>query len=288
MSSGEDGDPYAISTTASLKRATAAVRSCTSSRRRRSWAGSGAREDAVAEVEDVAGPPAGRLEDGVGRTLHAVPRPEEQRRIEVPLDAAVRPDPLPALAERDPPVEADDVAAGRRHRLEQVRRAGAEVDRRHREPAEDPLRVRRDELLVVLDRERADPAVEELDRVGARLDLGPDVAEERLAEALHQLVPDLRRAEHAGLRLRELAGRLALDQVARNGERAAAEADERPVRHQRLADDPDCLEDERHRVLGLRHAKSANVVERLDRPVDHRPDVLHELDVDAHPDDRAA
>ena len=33
--------------------------------------------------------------------------------------------------------------------------------------AEDPLRVRRDELLVVVDRQRADPAVEELDHVGA-------------------------------------------------------------------------------------------------------------------------
>ena len=43
----------------------------------------GAREDAVAEVEDVAGTPAGRLEDGVGRTLNAVPRTEEQRGIEV-------------------------------------------------------------------------------------------------------------------------------------------------------------------------------------------------------------
>ena len=87
----------------------------------------------------MAGPPACRLEDGVGRALYAVPRPQEQSRIEVPLDAAVRPDLLPALAERDAPVEADDVAARGRHRLEQVRRAGPEVDRRHREPAEDPL-----------------------------------------------------------------------------------------------------------------------------------------------------
>ena len=99
-------------------------------------------------------------------------------------------------------------------------------------------------------------------------------------------MPDLRRAEHAGLRLRELARRLALDQIAGDGERAAAEADERLVRRQRLADDPDCLEDERHRILRLRHAKARDVVERLDRPLDHRPDVLDELDVDAHPEDR--
>ncbi len=229
-------------------------------------------------------PAASRMASVARSTRSQEPRSSAGSRFPwTPRSAPTRSQPSPS---GNPPVEADDVPARRRHRLEEVRRAGAEVDRRDREPAEDPLRVRRDELLVVLDRQRADPAVEELDRVGARLDLGADVAEERLAEALHQLVPDLRRAEHAGLRLRELAGRLALDQIARNSERAAAEADERPVRHQRLADDPDGFEDERHRVLRLGHAEGADVVQRLDRPVDHRPDVLDELDVDAHPDDR--
>jgi hypothetical protein len=66
------------------------------------------------------------------------------------------------------------------------------MDRRDREATENPLGVRRHELLVVLDRQRADPAVEELDRVGSGLHLGSDVAEEGLAQPLHQLVPDVR------------------------------------------------------------------------------------------------
>src|SRR4029453_11690937 len=93
--------------------------------------------------------------------------------------------------EPDAHVGADHAPAGGGHRLQQMCRTGAEVDRRNGQAAEDPLGVRRDELLVVVDRERTDPAVEELDYVGAGLRLGADVAKERLAEPLHQLVPRL-------------------------------------------------------------------------------------------------
>ena len=103
-----------------------------------------------------------------GCGLDALPRPEQDGRVEVALHAAVVPDRLPALVERDPPVEADHVAARRRHRRQQRRGARAEVDRRRVDRGEDLRRPRRDELLVVGGRERADPRVEQLHDVGAR------------------------------------------------------------------------------------------------------------------------
>src|SRR3989442_223387 len=66
-------------------------------------------QDAVAEVEDVAGA-AGGAPQHVARPLEQhVARPEQQRRIEVALDRAVA-DVAPRPVQRDPPVDADDVA----------------------------------------------------------------------------------------------------------------------------------------------------------------------------------
>src|SRR5689334_16018774 len=70
------------------------------------------RQDAVAEIEDMPGTAGGAREDVVRRGKHAVERAEQERRIEVALDAAVRANPLPRLVERRAPVGADDVAAG--------------------------------------------------------------------------------------------------------------------------------------------------------------------------------
>jgi hypothetical protein len=95
-------------------------------------------------------------------------------------------------------------------------------------------------------------------------------------------VPDLRLAVHAGLRLRELARRLPLDQVAGHGERSAGKADDRLVGPQLLADEADRLEHERHRLARIGNREPLDVVERRDRPLDDRPDALDELDVDPH------
>ena len=48
------------------------------------------RQDAVAEIEDVAGPSAGAAQHVVGRGEQAIERAEQQRRIEVALDARGR------------------------------------------------------------------------------------------------------------------------------------------------------------------------------------------------------
>ena len=230
---------------------------------------------------------AGRAGEHVERRrLDPLPRPEQDGAVEVALHAAVVADLLPAPVERDPPVEPDHVAARVAHLLEQRRRAGAEVDRRAVDRGEDARRVRLHELLVVRRRERADPRVEELDHVRAGAHLAADVARERVGELLHQRVPRRRLGVHHPLHVQELAARLALDQVAGDGERAAAEADHRLVGAQLAAHDRDRLEDERHRLLRLGDGQPLDVGARADRLLDHRADVLDQLDVDAHPEQR--
>src|SRR5260370_35929041 len=70
------------------------------------------RKYAVPEVEDVAGPPAGGLDDPASAVLDHGPGPEQQGGVEIALDAAVVSDHAPGLPQVDPPVEADHVAAG--------------------------------------------------------------------------------------------------------------------------------------------------------------------------------
>src|SRR3712207_6639915 len=71
----------------------------------------GAGEEAVAEVEDVAEPPARAAQD-VGRLLlHDLGGAEEGGGVEVALDAEVVADPLPGDVEWDAPVDANDRGA---------------------------------------------------------------------------------------------------------------------------------------------------------------------------------
>ena len=98
-----------------------------------------------------------------------------------------------------------------------------------RPPRARASRVRRDELLVVGRREHADPRVEELDRVSTGRGERRDVRRELIGEPLHERMPHRRLAVHERLRPREVAARLALDEIARDGERSAAEADERAL-----------------------------------------------------------
>src|SRR5919198_1797121 len=104
------------------------------------------RQYAVAQVEDVARAASGAAKDVLRGRLHALPWAEEDRRVEVALDAPVLADLRPAAVERDAPVEADHVAARVAHRSQQVRGARAEVDRGRAHRAQDPGRPRRDEL----------------------------------------------------------------------------------------------------------------------------------------------
>ena len=92
--------------------------------------------------------------------------------------------------------------------------------------------------------------------------------------------------EHQRLRLRQLAARPALDEVAGDRERPAAEPDDGLLRSELLAHEPHRLEHGRERLLGLGDEEPLDVGERPDRLLDDRADALDELDVDAHRGDR--
>ena len=71
-----------------------------------------ARKNAMSEVEDVAGPAAGTLQDLVGACQEPLDGREEQGGIKIALDGAIVPDSIPGIVQSNSPVCPDDVAAG--------------------------------------------------------------------------------------------------------------------------------------------------------------------------------
>ena len=106
------------------------VASCTSSTRRPSTSGSVSGRTPCPRLKMCPGRPPARCEHLARRRLDALPRAEQDGRVEVPLDGMLLADLVPAAVERHAPVEADDVSSRRRHVPEQRGRADAEVDRR--------------------------------------------------------------------------------------------------------------------------------------------------------------
>src|SRR5690606_29164190 len=97
----------------------------------------------MTEVENVSAAATGFAEDAASLTLYRLPRREQQRRIKIALDALVVADPLPRLAERQAPIDADDIGIRIADVLQQLDRARAEVNRGNLAPKriEDPRRV---------------------------------------------------------------------------------------------------------------------------------------------------
>src|SRR6266513_1441141 len=141
-------------------------------------------QDAVAEVEDVTGPPTGPREDlpNLPRALGG--RRQERDGLEVALDGTLA-DAGPGGIERHSPIDTDDVAAGGREVFEERRGPRAEVNYRNicgtRERERFPA-VRLDVGAIVVGRETADPAIEHLQRLrtGARL------GRQKLADEIRQ------------------------------------------------------------------------------------------------------
>src|SRR5262245_34698941 len=84
-------------------------------------------QNAVAEIEDVTRPAARPRQDVTDLTRALRGGREQPRRIEVSLDRAVA-DARPRGIERDPPIDADHIATGRREVLQKGCRPGAEVN----------------------------------------------------------------------------------------------------------------------------------------------------------------
>src|SRR5947208_16231977 len=90
----------------------------------------GGGKDAVAEVEDMPGPAAGARKHVEGARLDSLPRPEQDRGVEIALDAVPLAHRVPASVERAAPVEPGHVAAGARAEAQALLgRTGADVDR---------------------------------------------------------------------------------------------------------------------------------------------------------------
>ena len=229
----------------------------------------------------MAGAAGGAAEDVERARLDPLPRPEQHGRVEVALDAAVVADLGPGAVELDPPVDADHVAAGRRHPGENPRRRGAEVDRGHVEGGQDAPRVRRHELVVVGRREHAHPRVEQLDHIGSRRDFRLHIGGKRVRQPRHERVPDVRLAVHQRLDREEVAARPALDEVAGRRERATTEADERLLGLKLAPHDAHRLQRPREGVFAG-NAEPLDVFRRPDRMLDHRSDALDQLERDTH------
>src|ERR1043166_7175714 len=88
------------------------------------------RQNPVPEIEDVAGPPAGLLQDVLDQSRALGGRGEERRRVEVALDCFGA-DASPRAVERDAPVDADHVTTRGGEVFQKGRRAGAEVNQRN-------------------------------------------------------------------------------------------------------------------------------------------------------------
>ena len=192
-------------------------------------------QDAVAQVEDVAGGVAGRGRGPRGSRPRPPPRcPGTWPGSRLPWTASPGPDPAPGLVERHPPVDPDHGAPGRGHRGQQLAGAHAEQDGGHArvgvgQLGEQPAGGGQDQLAVVAGGEDAGPAVEDLHGGGTGVQLGAQRGQGQVAEPLDQLVPDGRVAVHEGLHPGEVLGRAALHQVAGHGEGPAGESDERDL-----------------------------------------------------------
>src|SRR5262249_9112001 len=123
---------------------------------------------AVTEVEHVTGPTGGTFQDARDPTADLLHGREQGDGIAVALEPDGRAEPLPRLGEIDSPVEPDDVATRVPHELEQGGGAGTEVNDRNPgggNRVEGPPHVRQHVNAIVVGREAADPAIEELDRL---------------------------------------------------------------------------------------------------------------------------
>ena len=131
----------------------------------------------MAEVEDVALKPCGRVQHSDGLLGHGLPRGERHGRVEVALHCVPGPDPTGRLRQGHPEVDAHHVGSCLAHRGKQLAGADAEVDTRHVEigdRGEHRRRVRQHVAPVVGLGQRAGPRVEQLHRRGPRLDLHPE------------------------------------------------------------------------------------------------------------------
>ena len=236
----------------------------------------------MAQIEDVAGPAGRAIEDGLHAAADVRGLRQEHHRVEVPLHRDVVAHGRPRGVEIDAPVQADHVAARRPHVRQERRGAGAEVDdgRPRRQRTDQSLRVRHHEGAIVVGRQHADPRVEDLHSLGAGRDLGVEVARGCRDQDPHEAGPALGLLVHQPLGVEVITRRPALDDVGRDRERRAREADERHFSAERLLHSPHRLEHERHRGVDVDRAEPSDLRLAANGTMDDGPFALRELEAD--------
>ena len=134
----------------------------------------------------------------------------------------------PALVERDAPVEADDFGSGFVHRRKQRSAVGAEINNGRAgflQALHENGDVRQDVAAIVFHAEAADPAIENLDDIGAGSHLGSGVLGGDIHQLAHQRIPVGGRVVHHLLGVEIVARAAAFDHVAGESEGRSAETD---------------------------------------------------------------
>ena len=130
----------------------------------------------------------GAVEHPPGALAQLRPRRKEHHRVEVALNRHVAAQPLPASGQVDPPVDADDVAAGLTDQRQHAAGVGAKVNDRHAGLPRDldrPPAVGQHQTPVVVRAELAHPTVEQLQRLRS----GPRLRQQVLAHNLGSASP---------------------------------------------------------------------------------------------------
>ena len=142
-------------------------------------------QHAVAEVEDMAGPAAGLIENLLRATADFARIGKKYGGIEIALDGAIVADRAPGVVQSHPPIDADHRAAGLAQQRQEGRIAGGEMHQRHarRKALGDRARVRQHIAAVIVRTEATYPAIEKLHRLGAGGDLGVEIARDGAGEA---------------------------------------------------------------------------------------------------------
>src|SRR3989440_5421324 len=165
-------------------------------------------QHAMAEVEDVAGSAVCPLEYVADLTVALGGGSKERRGVEVALNGALLPDAVPCRIERQTPIDADYVPAGRGKIFEEARGSGTEVNQRHSgfgRARQYTFGMRLDVGAVIVRRGASDPAVEELQSVCAGARLSGGEAAVQIRKLVHQDVQAVSGLVHDPLGLRERA-----------------------------------------------------------------------------------
>ena len=133
-------------------------------------------QDAVTKVEDMAGASGGELKDVFGASLQFFPIREKQDGIEIALYGAAMVEGAPAPVEWDAPVEANDLGSSFIHGGKERGAVGAEINNRRSsflQTLDEAGDVRKNVTAIVFHPETSNPAIENLNYIGA----GPHLRE---------------------------------------------------------------------------------------------------------------